>query len=190
MGRSGSRVRGLASSRQGPRAREGFSLVEVLITMVVLAVGLGAALSSFLGSSALSRSSRQRDTALDAAHSVLEMIEAERFDWAFATFDADGADDPSAFAIPAAFSVEGLDPLPGDPDGLVGEVLFPGDGVELREDVVDKELGMPRDLNGDGAIDALNHAADYIVLPVRVRVVWKGETGEQLVELVTTVNEG
>jgi hypothetical protein len=59
-------------------------------------------------------------------------------------------------------------------------------GVEwLREDVVDAALGMPRDLSGDGVVDGLNHAGDYSILPVRVRVEWSGARGDETFELET-----
>jgi hypothetical protein len=36
---------------------------------------------------------------------------------------------------------------------------------------------MPNDLDGNGTIDALDHAANYRILPVRVRVRWQGVNG-------------
>ena len=42
----------------------------------------------------------------------------------------------------------------------------------LREDVFMPELGLPMDLNGDGVIDAQNHALDYKVLPVTIQLRW------------------
>jgi len=53
----------------------------------------------------------------------------------------------------------------------------------LREDIEDPLLGLPRDLNGDGIIDSENHAKDFVVLPVRVRVRWRGVTGIRTVEV-------
>ncbi len=81
------------------------------------------------------------------------------------------------------FDVTGLGAVADDADGLVGEILFPSVGGELREDVVDASLGMPRDLNGDGAIDALNHADDYIILPITIRIRWMGVSGRQTADL-------
>ena len=40
---------------------------------------------------------------------------------------------------------------------------------------------MPRDLNGDGVIDKENHAKDFLVLPVKVRVRWRGVTGDRTI---------
>ena len=75
----------------------------------------------------------------------------------------------------------GLNALAGDADGFVGQITFPdldlGAGnLVLREDVADATLGMPRDLNGDGAVDADDHSDDYIVLPVRITLQWRGQS--------------
>ena len=85
------------------------------------------------------------------------------------------------------FAVPGLDAAHDDPDGFVGEVRFPGNGFVLAEDAVDADLGMPRDLNGDRDVDALNHSLDYRVLPVRVHLEWTGSGGRQTLDLVTTI---
>jgi hypothetical protein len=82
-----------------------------------------------------------------------------------------------------------LQAVAGDPDGFPGEIVFPitlvGGVPQLREDVVNAKLGMPRDLNGDGVVDANNHAGNYQLLPVLVRVRWRGVGGNGLVELPT-----
>jgi hypothetical protein len=62
-------------------------------------------------------------------------------------------------------------------------------GTELREDVVDTDLGLPRDLNGDGAIDGADHSADYRILPVRVTVSWTGQNGVRSMDFVTVLTE-
>jgi hypothetical protein len=81
------------------------------------------------------------------------------------------------------FDVPGLSPREGDPDGRVGEIILPVaegvDGPELREDVA------LRDLNGDTVLDVVNHAADYVLLPVTVRLEWRGRSGPRQIELRT-----
>ena len=76
-----------------------------------------------------------------------------------------------------------------DPDGIIGEVVFPtemnGGVLELREDVVDASMGMPRDLNLDGVIDALDHSNDYRILPVVIRVDWESGTRDREFEVRT-----
>jgi hypothetical protein len=57
----------------------------------------------------------------------------------------------------------------------------------LCEYVTDMGLGMPRDLNGDGAVDTADHSLDYVILPVRVRVTWQGVGGARTVETSTVL---
>jgi hypothetical protein len=79
--------------------------------------------------------------------------------------------------------VKGLSPRAGDPDGKVGEILIPvvdgAEGPELREDLA------LRDLDGNGALDEANHARDYVLLPVTVRLEWTGAGGPRHIELRT-----
>jgi len=46
-------------------------------------------------------------------------------------------------------------------------------------------LGMPRDLDGDTLVDAANHATNYRILPVHLRVEWKGVAGDASFDLYT-----
>jgi hypothetical protein len=123
---------------------------------------------------------------------VLEQMRGAEFRQVFARFNETNADDPGGVVSPGAgFAVAGLDAREGDPDGLVGRIQFPvpaGAPGSLREDLVDAQFGFPRDLNGNG-IDVQEHAADYEVLPVRVRVEWRGRSGNRLVELQTILGD-
>ena len=56
---------------------------------------------------------------------------------------------------------------------------MPTAGAVLREDVVVPELSMPRDLSGDLRVGGEDHAGDYIVLPVTIRVEWEGRSGRR-----------
>jgi hypothetical protein len=60
---------------------------------------------------------------------------------------------------------------------------------QLREDLVDGTLGMPRDLNGDNKIDDKDHALDYFVLPVRVEIEWQSKTGVRRFSVVTQLTD-
>jgi hypothetical protein len=121
---------------------------------------------------------------------MLVTMQAETFAQVFARYNSTGTDDPGGIgtAPGANFAVPGLEPRPGDPDGMVGQILFPataGAPSVLREDLVDLALGMPRDLNGSGGTDSANHAADYQLLPVLVRVDWASAAGRGRTELKT-----
>jgi hypothetical protein len=167
------------------------SLLDVTIASAVLAIAITSLMSLIVSSIQLGRVNRETSLAYQAARRVCEEIQADPFDQVFALRNANPADDPggAGTAPGPAFDVLGLRPRAGDPDGRVGEILFPVVGTELREDLVDAGLGMPRDLDGDGATDAADHAADYSVLPVRVRVSWRGVSGSRQVEVVTMLME-
>ena len=79
-----------------------------------------------------------------------------------------------------AFDVPGLTP----PQGL----LLPGSlQVVLDETTTDADLavqlGMPRDLNGDGDSLDPDVTLSATMLPVVIRVRWTGATGEQEITL-------
>lgn len=86
------------------------------------------------------------------------------------------------------FAVAGLDPRREDPDGMVGRVLFPTDPDDpavLREDLVDATFGMPRDMNADDEVDGDDRSGDYFLLPVRVRLEWRGVSGDRALDIDT-----
>jgi len=172
-------------------SRSGFSMVEVVIAITVFAIGAGAVTTSLVTTNALNRTKRERSLAADAGASAIEALKGVAFSEVFARFNSDGSDDPEGAntAPGAAFAVDGLTPRDDDLDGLVGEILFPGGPKKILEKVDDVELGMPRDLGGDDGIDAKDHAEDYEVLPVRVRLRWKGEQGDQQLDFVTVLTD-
>ena len=134
----------------------------------------------------LADSTRERALAVQAARQCIEELEDETFAQVFARYNANAADDPggAGTAPGASFTVEGLTPLVDDADGKVGEIVFPVDGTQLSENVDLPELGMPRDLNGDG--DSLDDATvGYELLPVLVRVEWRAQGAPMKVELRT-----
>lgn len=158
----------------------------------VLTIAAGGLMSSIVASMALNRVNNETGLAQAYARRAIERMKGVDFADVFATFDKNPADDPSGVgtAPGANFEAFGLEPLATDLDGRPGEISFPtvdfGGVAQLREDVSDPALGMPRDLNGDGLPpDALDHAADYRVLPVRVRVQWRGATGPRSITIET-----
>ena len=176
-------------TRQAKGPRSGFSLLEILVAVAVFGITMAALTTTQVTTVALSRANLETSAALDAAQSVMEAIRDEDdFTKIFAHWNGTTADDAGEVAPGNAFDVRGLEPAADDDDGRVGEIVFPGDGKKLREDVTDRMLGMPRDLNLDGGpLDGKDHAADYRILPVMVRVRWTGASGVHEMEVVGTL---
>lgn len=167
----------------------GFSLIEVVLSVSLFAMAAGAASSAFLGSSALSRSNLETAVAVDAAQSAVDAMRSVEFGQVFALFNGTEADGQHPDWPAEGFDVPGLQARPEDPDGRVGRIEFPGDGVRVFENIADRDLGLPRDLDGDGGIDQDDHAGDYRVLPVRVWIEWTGHSGDRSMSFVTTLGQ-
>jgi len=179
---AGSRIRSVQAGRTG------FTLLELMLAVSVLVVGIALASHSILTSMKLGRSNHQAAIATEAVRRQVEVLRGEVLAQVFARYNTVTGDDPGGTAPGAHFVVAGLDPVPEDADGCAGEIVFPvaaGAGGMLREDVGDAALGMPRDLDLDGVVDAANHAANYRILPVLVRVRWRGPGGSQQTDVRT-----
>ena len=181
--------------------------IELVVASVVLLVALLALASSMNASRTLRTVTTENGLATDAAGNMLERLRNTTFDEVFARYNDDPADDPNGpgTAPGHRFAVQGLRALDSAADGLVGEVVFPTilapSGAlgpaggpapmvsQLREDVVDPALGMPRDLNADLVIDAADHAGDYFVLPVSIELRWRGGNGERVHRVYTMLCE-
>ncbi len=171
------------------RLSGGFTLVEIVVVLAILTVGLGFMVQTISAVNRLAPVNRESARAVDAARAMVEEMRAANFVDAFAMYNADPADDPAgAGTAPGmGFVAFGLGVRTNDVDGRVGSIEYPTIGDEVREDVVDASLGMPRDLNGDGVIDALDHSGDYEILPFRVRLDWTGATGARSLVVHTSV---
>jgi type II secretory pathway pseudopilin PulG len=177
---------------QNNTGREGgWTFVEVMIALVVLTVGVVSFLVSLTSSMQLSAAGHERDLATNAARQVIERMRTETFARIFSLYNEDANDDPGGVgtAPGADFDVAGLKAAPSDGDGKPGKIVFPVSGTELREDISDSLLGMPRDLNADTIVDSADHAGDYLVLPVVVRVEWVGIAGTETLEIRTLLTE-
>lgn len=181
----------ILASRHARGRRSGFTLIEVIVASAVLVIGSLGLSAAITSSARLMELNRERGLAHEAARAELESLENSTFTQVFARFNATKADDPAGVTSPGrGFAVAGLNAVRGDPDGLPGEIIFPtvGDlGVQLTESYADSRFRMPGDLNGDGLASAGAMAGSYSVLPVRVRVRWRGPTGNSTLELDTVL---
>jgi prepilin-type N-terminal cleavage/methylation domain-containing protein len=169
--------------------RAGLSLVEVMVAMTIMTVAFGMFTSTRISSSRLRTINRDTARATDAAREALETMRNREFRNVYALFNDDPSDDPAGegTAPGARFTVAGLVGVGGD--ALVGEIAFPVVDGGLREISELAELGMPRDLDGDSVINDEDRAGDYVILPVRIRVEWKGAFGPRHVTLHTMLTE-
>lgn len=182
--------------RQAPSTgiarRRGVSLVEVMVAIVVLTIGVFILTSTITTAVAHSVVQQDRSLAIEAAGNMVEELRSMPFSELFALYNDDPADDPggAGTAPGRVFDVEGLRPIFAEEGGVtvelpVGEVILPSRTRILREDVDLPQLGLPRDLDGDLVIDAADHARDYLVLPVIVRLRWMTSVGPRQYQMMT-----
>ena len=123
----------------------------------------------------------------------MEALNAADIQQVFALYNEDPDDDPdgTGTAPGARFVAEGLEALAADA-GKQGRIFFPVDANnpdELREDLIDSKLRVPLDLNLDGSVDGSDHAGDYRLLPVLVRVTWLDGRAERELEVATILGD-
>lgn len=164
-------------------------MVEVALSILILTVAAYLLSSTISASLSHTVSKRDQATAVEAVMNKMEELRATPFADVFKSFNDDPADDPfgAGTAPGSAFDVIGLDAVRsvGDAVVRVGSVRLPVLDGQLREDIEDPELGMPRDLSGDLVVDGLDHSGDALVLPVIVRVEWEGRLGVREFEMST-----
>ncbi len=176
------------AKRRGRMA--GFSLIEVLLAMFVFCLG-GLSVAGAMGYS-LKLDTVNRETALatQEIHRVLEEIRGLSFEEILASYDTDPADDPLGYgtAPGGAFEIDGLTA----PDGLRGgarvQVFLPLDASgKVTENLVIPALGTLGDLNADGKITGQDVTTDLKILPVAIRIDWRGPNGDRTVWLHTVL---
>ena len=177
--------------QQGPsfeRAREGFTLLEMMIVVTLVSIVLVAMSNSILTSMKVTGVNRESAHATDGIADMMERLQGVgAFGDVFKLYNDNPLDDPGfpGSAPGSHFAVQGLQAAEDDVDGVVGEIVFPTIGTQLREDAVDARLGMPRDLDGDGLVDSIDKAGTYKLLPVLLRIRWKGTGVERSMEIRT-----
>jgi len=162
----------------------GFSQIEILFATAILMVAGLAFSRAMVSSMHLADSTREHSLASAAARLVLEELQDAEFSDLLVLYDDDPSNDPSGTIGPGStFAVAGLSPTADDADGEVGSVEFPLTDGELLETSELPEFGLPRDLDGSGALDEFDHSTDYALLPVRITVSWRTEGGPMQVVL-------
>jgi hypothetical protein len=147
--------------------------------MAILVIAIASTSATSISLSALRRANRERSVAHNAAvafaeriHSVARAATNQPGAWGQNVVDAICP----AGTLGASFDVRELAPQ----DGIahVGSVLFVPDETR-RDSALGVELGMPHDLDGDGATDKTNALPTARLLPVIIELRWKGIRGNQ-----------
>lgn len=171
--RSVSRVRGAGG------ARAAFTLIELAIATSILMIGLVSVLSASSRMHSLRLSNRERTLAQNALRSMAERMHATSHGF---------TDDPGSWAeellaayspggaLGDTFAVEGLTPAGEAPVGA----LWIGRDETDTDAALGLELGLPRDLNGDGDAGDDDVTRGARLLPVVLTLRWRGESGLQL----------
>lgn len=173
IGEKGSRVK---------RGNRGFTLAELALAMTVLMVALMSISAATLRTHTLRRQNQERSLAQNAVRGFSERIQAIAWQ---------NSADPDTWAgnviaelnpggsIGNQFNVNGLNPT--NAAGTVGTITVLTDETQT-DAALGFELGMPRDLNGDGLADNADISLPLTVppprlLPIVITVQWTGVTG-------------
>lgn len=178
-GRNGQRA---ARRTQGIRPEGGFTLLEVTLAMTVLLVAMLAATASTLRMHSLRRVNRERALAQNAVRSASERLQslsaraiAEPAGWTTTVLAgvANGGE------VGPVFETRELRARTGAPS--MGTIEIVTD--ETRTDrELGAQLGMPRDLDGDGLATRTDVSGNALLLPVVVRARWQGAGGDAQVQ--------
>lgn len=184
------------ASRRRLRPQDGFTLIEVLIGTVVIAVALMGHMASTFAEYKLARTEQARSEALHVARQFVERLRSDE-DWAGlyarlrelqlkaeqGTTQGERLEDGRVAWPPQTYYPDFV--LTDFLSTLVVLVDVPFDPLEpgvLRENLVAPRYGLPADLDGSGTIDGESRLADYRVLPVVLTFRWRpnGDDAHQL----------
>ncbi len=164
---------------RGIRSRRGFALIELAIALSILVIGLVSIVSATSRMHHLRHQNRDRALAQNGLRSISERIHARSHG-----FSADPATWSSNLipvfapggAIGDTFDVEGLNLAPGAQ--VIGTIQIVIDETATDQQL-NAQIGMPRDLNGDGQASNTDVSQNACMLPVIVRLQWRGQSGVQ-----------
>lgn len=197
---AGSGLKGQRGMSVKSRRDAGFSLLEIVIALAVMAVAL-LGLASFISSSGqVEKENGNRSLAYNAARRMLEEMRSTTFADVFSTYKS-GETKNTFFVdgLPAGpWTGQWNNPVTGalqDRTDVQGRIFFPvGTDGNLSENpaadpLLATELGMPKDLNRDGDTSDTG-LTSYAILPVKIVVTWRSTNGLMSeVKVVTYIAE-
>jgi hypothetical protein len=154
-------------------------MLELSLALTILVVALVATTASNARMGGLRRSNRDRVVAHNAVRSIAENVQA---------IAQAGATDPNGFGnhvvaalsaggtLGTTFDVPELTPVQGQTH--VGSITVVTNETST-DTALSAELGMPRDLNGDGDALDTNVTAASRLLPVIITLRWHSQSGDQ-----------
>lgn len=173
--------RGEGSSYPPPartdRSRRGFALIELAIAISILVIGLVSVVSATSRMHHLRHQNRDRSVAQNAMRSISERIHARSYAFSAdpTTWSANliGVYGPGG-SSGNTFDVEGLNVAAGSQ--VIGTIQIVIDET-LTDQQLNAQIGMPRDLDGDGQVSNTDVSQNARMLPVIVRQRWRGQSG-------------
>lgn len=157
----------------------GFTLIEVLVTASVLLIGLLAMTSTSVVVNSLRKSASDQQTAQGALQAIVEDLHAtaraadnDPLNWTNEILDVYGAGGTPG----NSFAVPGLEAWAGAANVATVQVVT---DETTTDAALGAAAGMPRDLNGDGAVNSVDVRSTASLLPVIVRLQWTGSAGQQ-----------
>lgn len=165
---------------RAPRSRAGFTLLEVMLACVLMAVAVLGLMALIPSTTALTETTQESNLALNASLQVAEAVRQyadAHFAYVWRAYNSDPSDDPSGAgtAPGATFSIDGLVNASGTSD--VGTLTFFIDETETSAEAV--KAGLPKDLNRDGDDTDVDVSGSFTLLPYRISVQFQDHNGLQ-----------
>ena len=148
----------------------GFTLLEATVSLTILAVALLTLWGTMLSGTRTIAAAEERKLALNAAQGKLEELKSHSLAQLIASYGPSGSEGDT-------FLVEAID---DDADQAQGQIIFYTDETDTENG---EGLGFPMDLNGDGDAMDTDVSTGFNLLPVKIRVTWKGALGTQFVDV-------
>ena len=163
----------------GGRSRDGFTVVEMAVTLSVLMIALYALTSTVWRLHGLCDANQERRVAENALRSITEEVhslsaaaQTDPMRWArtLSQAFAPGGRPGERFDVPELTRLRGSQ--------SVGTIRVVTDETITDEDI-GFDLGLPRDLDGDGQVSNTDVSGGATLLPVVVTLRWKGAAGQR-----------
>ncbi len=148
------------------RGGDGMTLVEVVVSLAILAVVLLALISALMTACRLDELTRERTLAMNALLEMEEIMRAYNFSNLYDAYSQGGF-------IGNQFTIEGLDGPAGAP---AGAITFFTDETDASADA--QMFGLPAlDLDADTLFDNVDVSSGHILLPIKLDATWVGVKG-------------